>query len=132
MVFEKLKKFFENSFGGNRIDNFDEIIHYLENNKLIFKDEVTNEYSVTVLGMNAAKCYLPPLLAANIGNFIRDLLTDDSSGSHIVNMTPIDYIILICLVSDELKPISRYMKNIELKIVNYMNKIINQKFKSFH
>lgn len=117
---DDLTKYLQNSLCGDRFNNIAEILRYLEQWKLIYKDEITNEYSVTVLGQYASKCYLPPLTAANLGNFIRDLLYDENAGKHIQQMKPIDYLILLCLTNNEFKPIVRYGKMLETKINQYM------------
>ena len=68
-------------------------------------------------------CYTPPITAANIGQLFRDLLEDDITGRHIACFSPIDYLITVCLVSDENRPIVRYSKALESRIHGYMESL---------
>lgn len=123
VTLDNIKQYLQNSLGGKSFSNIDDMLRYLENWKLIYKDEITNEYSVTVLGQYASKSYLPPITAANIGNFLRDLLYDSPNGKHISELKPIDFLIILCLVSNEIKPIIRYSKTLDGKINQYMESL---------
>ena len=108
------------TFGGNRFENLPSILQKLSDWKLAYLNEDTNEYELTHLGKVSAKCYIAPLTAANIGQLFRDLLEDDPSGGHIHHFAPIDYLITLCLVSDENKPLTRYSRALETKVHSYM------------
>ena len=113
-------EYLENTFGGNRFENLPGILQKLSDWKLAYLNEDTNEYELTHLGKISAKCYIAPLTAANIGQLFRDLLEDEPSGRHIASFSPIDYLITLCLVSDENRPIARYTKALEAKVHSYM------------
>ena len=113
-------EYLKNTLCGDRFENLNELVRYLIDWKLVWQDEATKEYALTALGKVSSRCYFPPLTAANIGQFIRDLLSDDLTGKHVSELTPIDYIIMLCLCSNEFKPITRYSKKIEATILNYM------------
>ena len=108
------------TFGGNRFENLPSILQKLSDWKLAYLNEDTNEYELTHLGKVSAKCYIAPLTAANTGQLFRDLLEDDPSGGHIHHFAPIDYLITLCLVSDENKPLTRYSRALETKVHSYM------------
>lgn len=115
-----LQAYLGNTFGGNRLDSLPSILQKLSAWKLAYLNEDTNEYELTHLGKVSAKCYISPLTAANIGQLFRDLLEDAPGGKHIANFSPIDYLITLCLVSDENKPFVKYSKSLENKVHNYM------------
>lgn len=105
---------------GDKFDNLPNILRYLTNWKLAYLNEDTNEYELTHLGKTASRCYLPPVTAANAGQLIRDLLSDCSDGSHIAQFAPIDYLIMLCLISAENKPLVRYSNRIRQMAGSYM------------
>ena len=118
-----LSAYFCKTLCGEQFDNLDEVLRYLIDWKLAWQDETTNEYALTALGQVSSRCYFPPLTSANIGQLIRDLLADDPSGKHIANFMPIDYIIMLCLCSNEFKNIARYSKKMEASIHSYMESL---------
>ena len=108
------------TFGGNSFENLPSILQKLSDWKLSYLNEDTNEYELTHLGKVSAKCYIAPVTAANIGQLFRDLLEDDPSGGHIHHFAPIDYLITLCLVSDENRPLTRYSRALEAKVHSFM------------
>lgn len=118
-----LEAYFQKTLCGGRFGNLDEILRYLVEWKLAWRDETTNEYALTALGQISSRCYFPPVTSANTGQLIRDLLTDEPSGKHIAEFAPIDYVIMLCLCSNEFKSIARYSKKAEAAIVNYMESL---------
>lgn len=119
----RLKEYLSYTLGGDRFEEMPSVLRYLTDWKLVFFNEDTNEYQLTHLGKVASHCYLPPLTAANMGQLIRDLLLDKPDGSHISKLAPIDYLIILCLVSTENKPLVRYSKGIVKKIDGWMEKL---------
>ncbi len=117
---KKLSEYLGNTFGGSRFEELPMILKYLSDWKLAFPDEDTKEYQLTHLGEIAARCYLPPLTAANFGQLIRDLLSDKPDGTHISCLTPIDYLIIVSLISDENRPVARYSKAMREGVKSYM------------
>ena len=105
---------------GERFDNLPSILRYLSSWKLAYLNEDTNEYELTHLGRIASRCYIPPVTAANAGQLIRDLLSDRSDGAHIAQFTAIDYLIMLCLISAENKPLVRYSNRIKQMVGAYM------------
>ena len=116
----RLNKYLTYTLGGDRFEGLPKILRYLSDWKLVFFDENTNEYQLTHLGKVSSHCYLPPLTAANMGQLIRDLLSDEPDGSHILHLNAIDYLIILCLVSGENKPLARYSKSMINKIDGWM------------
>lgn len=119
-TYDNLCSFLHKTLCGDQYSGLDEILRYLVDWKLVYQDEVTNEYALTALGQVSSKCYFPPLFAANIGQLIRDLLSDEPSGKHVDAFTQIDFLIVLCLVSKDLKPLARYSKKMETNILSYM------------
>lgn len=117
---EKLVNYLQRTLCGERFANTDDILGYLMDWKLAYMDENTNEYALTALGKVSSRCCLPPITAANMGQFIRDLLQDDPCGKHLANFAPIDYLILLCLTSNEFKAITRYSRKVEESVAQYM------------
>lgn len=116
-----LERFLSLSWGGKEfLDQLDGLLKRLCRWKLVFYWEETSKYDLTRLGKTASRCYLPPATAANIGQLVRDMLYDESDGGHLVQMSPIDLLIVLCLASMELKPLARYSKNLEERVANYM------------
>ena len=105
---------------GDRFDNLPNVLRYLSNWKLAFLNEDTNEYELTQLGKTASRYYLPPVTAANAGQLVRDLLSDCSDGAHIAQFAAIDYLIMLCLISAENKPLVRYSNRIKQMVSAYM------------
>ena len=60
------------------------------------------------------------MLYGNTGQFIRDLLSDETSGAHLRKLSPIDYLILLCLATDEIRPVCRYSRALETKVDEYL------------
>ena len=120
VTLNKMKSYLGYTLGGDRFEDLPKILRYLCDWKLAYLDENTNEYQLTQLGKTASRCYLPPVTAANFGQLIRDLLSDKSDGSHVANLQAIDFLIILCLVSGENKPISRFSKSMISKVKNYM------------
>ena len=118
-----LEGYFKNTWGGERFTNLQTILRKLSSWKLAFMSEDTNEYSLTHLGKVASQCYLPPITAANIGQLFRDLLADNPTGEHISSLNPIDFLIILCLVSDETRPLVRYSKSLTAKVHAYMESL---------
>ncbi len=124
----ELEEYLSFTLGGSRFEELPMVLRYLSNWKEVYFDEDTNEYQLTHLGRTAAQYYLPPLTAANLGQFVRDLLSDKPSGEHIAKLKPIDYLIILCLVSNENKPIVLYNRTIPAKIASYMEALpLNEK-----
>lgn len=115
-----LESYLQKTLCGASFSNIDDILRYLIEWKLAYQDENTNEYALTALGQVSSRCYFPPMTAANISQFIRDLLLDDPSGKHLAEFAPIDYLIMLCLTSNEFKTIARYSKKVETSITQYM------------
>jgi len=105
---------------GNKFDNLPHVLRYLVNWKLAYLNGDTNEYELTHLGKTASRCYLPPTTAANAGQFFRDLLSDRCDGSHIAQLAPIDFLIILCLISAENKPLVRYGNRMKQSVGAYM------------
>lgn len=118
-----LKEYLSFTLGGNRFEELPMVLRHLSDWKLAFFNEDTNEYQLTHLGRIASQYYLPPLTAANLGQLIRDLLSDKPCGEHISKLAPIDYLIILCLVSNENKPIVRYSKALQGKVSGYMESL---------
>lgn len=118
-----LEAYFHNTWGGDRFTNLQSTLRKLSAWKLVHLREDTNEYALTHLGRTASQCYLPPVTAANIGQLFRDLLTANPGGEHITNLKPIDFLIILCLVSDETRPLVRYSKALVSKIHAYMESL---------
>ena len=117
---KKIADYLENTLCGNLFEELPIILKCLTDWKLAHLDEDTNEYQLTHLGEVASQCYLPPLTAANFGQLFRDLLSDKRDGSHISQLTPIDLLIILCIISDENRPIARYSKSMKEKVKGYM------------
>lgn len=115
-----LEAYLQKTLCGEQFGNLDEILRYLIDWKLAWQDDTTNEYALTALGQVSSRCYFPPLTSANIGQLMRDLLSDEPSGKHISEFAPIDYIIMLCLCSNEFKSIARYSKRVETNVTSYM------------
>lgn len=116
----RLKEYLDFTLGGNRFEELPKILRYLSDWKLAFFDEDTNEYQLTHLGKVASHNYIPPITAANFGQLVRDLLSDKPDGYHIKQFAPIDYLIILCLVSSENKPMARHSKTLVNKIEGWM------------
>ena len=116
----RLNKCLSFTLGGNRFEDLPKILRYLSDWKLAYFNEDTNEYQLTHLGKVSSRGYLPPITAANMGQLMRDLLLDRPDGSHILQLNPIDYLIILCLVSNENRPIVRYSKALVKKIDGWM------------
>ncbi len=116
-----LEEFLMLSWGGQKfLGQLEDLLYRLRQWKLAFFDEGTQEYGLTRLGQTAARCHLPTILSANIGQLVRDLLQDAPDGGHLNQMSPIDLLIILCLTSTELRPIARYSKPLETKVASYM------------
>lgn len=116
----RLNEYLSYTLGGSRFEDLPKILRYLSDWKLAYFNEDTNEYQLTHLGKVSSHCYLPPVTAANMGQLMRDLLSDKPDGTHILQLTPIDYLIILCLVSNENKPFVRYSKALAKKIDGWM------------
>ena len=123
MTVNSLEEYLNHTFAGKQFSEIQTLLSQLSRWKLAYKDESTNEYQLTRLGSVGCNCYMPPSSVANIGQFIRDLLSDDPSGLHLKKFTDIDYLILLCLSSNEIRPIGRYSKAMEAKIEGYMESL---------
>ena len=120
VTINRLEGYLNHTFAGKQFSELQMLLSQLTRWKLAYKDETTNEYQLTRLGKVGCNCYMPPSSVANIGQFIRDLLSDEPSGMHLKKFTEIDYLILLCLSSDEIRPIGRYSRTVEAKIEGYM------------
>ncbi len=105
---------------GDKIVNIPSVLRYLTNWKLAYLNEDTNEYELTHIGKTSSRCYLPPMTAANLGQLLRDLLSDQCDGSHIARLAPIDYLIILFLISAENKPLVRYSNRVKAIVRAYM------------
>ena len=123
ITLNQLKKHLEYTLGGSRFEDLPRILRYITDWKLAYLNEDTNEYQLTYLGKISSHCYLSPLTAANFGQLMRDLLSDKHDGSHIAQLSPIDYLIILCLVSTENKPVVRYSKSLLKKIDGWMENL---------
>lgn len=116
-----LEHFLSLSWGGREfLYQLDGLLRKLCQWKLVFYWEETGKYDLTRLGKTSSRCYLPPATAASIGQLVRDMLYDESDGGHLVQTSPIDLLIVLCLASMELKPLARYSKSLEERVANYM------------
>lgn len=120
VTMNKMKSYLRYTLAGKCFEDLPKILRYLCDWKLAYFDENTNEYLLTQFGRTTSRCYLPPVTAANFGQLIRDLLSDKSDGSHVANLQAIDFLIVLCLVSGENKPIARFSKSMIGKVKNYM------------
>ncbi len=116
----RLNEYLSYTLGGSKFEDLPKILRYLSDWKLAYFDENTNEYQLTHLGKVSSHCYLPPVTAANFGQLIRDLLLDKPDGTHISQLSLIDYLIILCLVSNENRPVARYSKALINKINGWM------------
>lgn len=115
-----LKQYLANTLAGDAFESLQTVLQKLTDWKLANLSEDTNEYELTHLGKISSHCYLPPITAANIGQLFRDLLEDDPSGKHISQFNPIDYLIVLCLTSDENHLSPRFGKPLKDKVNGYM------------
>ena len=115
-----IRQYLDNTLGGKRITNIKAVLDYLCRWKLAWLNEDTNEYEPTSFGRVASSSYISPITSANFGNLFRDLLEDAPDGEHVKGLSPIDYLIILCLTNPENKMIARYGKNIVDKIDKYM------------
>ncbi|MFZ5590498.1 MAG: helicase-related protein, partial [Bacillota bacterium] len=119
-----LEKFLLLSWGGKVfLHHLDGLLQRLCQWKLVFFAEETGEFDLTRLGKTASRCYLPPTTAANMGQLIRDMLQDQPDGRHLVQMSPIDLLIMLCLTSSDLKPLARYSKSLAERVDSYMEEL---------
>lgn len=118
-----VEEFLSYTFGGSRFTSLPAILQKLAEWKLSYLNEDTNEFELTHLGKASSLCYTPSMTAANIGQLFRDLLENDANARHISSFSPIDYLIAVCLVSDENKSIARYSKSLETKVHSYMESL---------
>jgi replicative superfamily II helicase len=116
-----LEEFMSLTWGGKEfLNRLDGVLHYLCRCKLTYLNEDTGEYDLTCLGATASRSYLPPVTAASMGQLIRDLLQDEPGGGHLVQLSQLDMLLILCLASPQLKPVVRYSKALEGKVANYM------------
>ena len=117
------KDYLTYTLAGDAFENLPMILQKLSDWKLAYLSEDTNEYSLTHLGKISSHCYLPPLTAANIGQLIRDLLEDMPDGKHISQFSAIDFLIVLCLTSNESRQSFRFSKGMVEKIHEYMESL---------
>lgn len=115
-----LNQYLVHTLGGKQFTDLYSLLQRLSRLKLAYLDEDTREYQLTRLGKIGSNCYMPPSAVANIGQFIRDLLGSEPSGLHLMHFSAIDYLIMLCLTTDEIHPITRHSKAMEIKIEGFM------------
>lgn len=119
-----IEDFLSSSWGGRHlVSELDSLLKNLCRWKLAYLSETNGKYELTSLGKTAARYYLPSNTAANMGQLIRDLLQDDTTGSHLRELKMIDILIILSLTSDEMKSISRYSKALEDQVTLYMESL---------
>lgn len=110
---ERLEDYFAKSFGGSGFTGIREILEKystgdFQNWNLVHRNETTGEYKTTTLGEKTAAGYLSPRTAARVGYLVRALLQDDVAqgkdpGAHLRQMTELDWLIVICAASSDIK-----------------------------
>lgn len=120
ITYNEMTAYLQNTLGGRYFESLREVLEHIARWKLAFFNEDTNEYELTHLGRVASECYLPPITAANLGQLMRDMLADSPSGLHISQLAPIDFVIILCLVSAEVRLGIRYSQALERQVAAYM------------
>lgn len=110
---ERLEDYFAKSFGGVGFTGIREILEKystgdFQNWNLVHRNETTGEYKTTTLGEKTAAGYLSLRTAARIGCLVRALLRIDvkqgkDPGTHLRQMTELDWLIVICAASSDIK-----------------------------
>lgn len=123
---EDLEGYFAKSFGGREFNGIREILEKYQacdgtDWNLVSFDENTNEYKPTTLGAKTTAGYLSPRTAARVGALVRALLADDlfngkDIGTHLRLMTGLDWLIVVCVASPDVKNVVRWNEKLPQKL----------------
>jgi replicative superfamily II helicase len=103
MSLDELERFFERSLAGSELaQSVSSSCQWLSDptRALVFLDEF-KRYRLTSLGLAATRAILPLDIAAGFGQMIRDLLTIDPSDVLLAKWTPLDYLLVLNMVSKD-------------------------------
>ena len=115
-----LEAFFDRSLGGKAIaPQARAALDWLRCRHLTFQDEETHNQRLTRLGEACARTMLPPALGARFAGLLRDLLSLDEDSKTIGRWAPLDFLIVLDLLQDDLPSVRKYSKEMEQQVASW-------------
>lgn len=119
---EQIKSFFTHSLGGHfLVSQVDEALNWLREPQhlLAWRDE-KETYRLTALGIKAIQSVLPLELACGVGQLIRDLLTVDSTDQFVESWRPLDHLIVLNLLYENMPTLRPYSNDLAHQVDAWM------------
>ncbi|MEO0373757.1 MAG: DEAD/DEAH box helicase [Cyanobacteria bacterium P01_A01_bin.17] len=114
---EKLTSFLGHSLGGRAlVGQVPGALRWLESQTLAYRDPEQRTYHLTVLGRRATRAVLPLPVAAGYAQLLRDLMTVDPQDQLLADWKPLDYLLVLDLLSERSPHLRRYSAKLKLQV----------------
>lgn len=112
-----LRGYFGAALGGQVLSaRASAFLDYLHDHRLAHNTNEDGHWRLTVAGLSAARAGLPMRYAAAITQLLRDLLQLDEHGSVLARWTPLDWLIVLELISDQSPSLRSFSAKLETEV----------------